>query len=132
MVASIFRIKARPLVPGAGEGRILYVDALSFYGEVDPVRGKLVDGRYVKGRVLVIGRVRGSTVGSYTIYGLRFYGNAPSAIIVVGEADPIVVAGAVMAGIPLYDRAAGIDERAEGGFATFREDGLINVVLDDG
>jgi len=35
---------------------------------------------------------------------LRYYNNAPLAIVVEGEADPIAVAGCVMAKLPLVDK----------------------------
>jgi len=122
-------IRARPLLPGEGEGEAVVVEALSFYGEVDPREGRLNDGRSITERVLLIGRVRGSTVGSYIVYGLRYYGKAPRAIIVEGDADPIVVAGAVMAGIPLYDRARGILTAArDGDVIRYARDGTIRIV----
>ena len=62
----------------------------------------LRDGRSIVGRILVIGRARGSTVGSYIIYALKQNGKAPKAIIVAGEPDPIIITGAILAGIPLY------------------------------
>jgi len=121
-------VRARPLLPGEGSGEAVVVEALSFYGEVDPREGRLTDGRSIAGRVLVIGRVRGSTVGSYIVYGLRYYGKAPRAIIVEGDADPILVAGAVMAGIPLYDRAEGILAAArDGDLIRYARDGTIRV-----
>jgi len=121
-------IRARPLLPGEGVGEAVVVEALSFYGEVDPREGRLHDGRSIVGRVLVIGRVRGSTVGSYIVYGLRYYGKAPKAIIIEGDADPIVVAGAVMAGIPLYDKAEGVLAVArDGSTVSYARDGSIRV-----
>ena len=97
----------RALVEGKAkvEGAVVKVShPLSFLGEVDPKEGKLYDGREIKDKVLVIKGVRGSTVGSYVIYALRYYNKAPSAILIEGEADPIVVAGCVMADVPLADR----------------------------
>ena len=94
------------------EGEVVKVDHhLSFLGEVDPKAGTLYDGRSIKGRILVIKGVRGSTVGSYVIYALRYYDNAPRAIVVEGEADPIVVAGCVMARVPLVDKVGDVDAR---------------------
>jgi predicted aconitase with swiveling domain len=96
--------RGRPLVPGDASGEAVVVrGAISFYGDVDPARGVLADGRSIAGRVLVAERSRGSTVGSYVILGLKYNGVAPAAIL-MGEAEPIVVAGAVLAGIPLVDR----------------------------
>ncbi len=119
-------IRARPIIPGSGEAPVVAVDSLSFYGEVDAERGVLADGRSIAGRVLVIGRLRGSTVGAYVVYGLRYYSKAPAAIIVESRADPIVVAGAVLAGIPLFDMAEGALEAAKrASSARFSEDGVI-------
>jgi len=69
---------ARVLVPGEGCAPAVAVESLSFYGEVDAETGRLRDGRSVAGRVLYIGRVRGSTVGAYVIYGLKYHGVAHS------------------------------------------------------
>jgi len=99
-MARIF--KGRVLVEGEAEGPAVVVDAISFYGDVDPERGVLVDGRRLRGAILVARRSRGSTVGSYIIYALREYGNAPKAIV-MGKSEPIVIAGAVLADIPLVD-----------------------------
>jgi predicted aconitase with swiveling domain len=48
---------------------------------------------------------KGSTVGSYVIYGLMKYGNAPAAII-NSETETIVAVGVILSGIPCID---GID-----------------------
>ncbi len=113
------RIEAlgRPLVPGKARGEAVVVrGAISFYGDVDPEKGLLRDGRSLAGKVLVAERSRGSTVGSYVIMGLRYSGYAPAAILMV-EAEPIVVAGAVLAGVPLVDRLpAGILDRIRDGW----------------
>jgi predicted aconitase with swiveling domain len=104
-------------------GEVVKVDhALSFLGEVDPKEGKLYDGRKIKDKVLVIKGVRGSTVGSYVIYALRYYNNAPKAVVVEGEADPIVVAGCVMADVPLADRVGETD---------LKDGDLVEVVFED-
>ncbi len=90
----------KQLVGGAAKGPAVFVEAVSFYGDVNPVTGALADGRSVKGRVLVAIRPRGSTVGSYVIYALRVNGVAPAAIV-MSRVDPIVVTGCVLASIPL-------------------------------
>ncbi|HIQ23887.1 MAG TPA: DUF126 domain-containing protein [Pyrodictium delaneyi] len=99
------RFELRGLVEGRAAGETLVVRGrLSFYGEVDPEKGILVDGRSIAGRILVMEGGRGSTVGPYILYALSRRRLAPSAIVVV-EAEPILVAGAVMAAVPL---AAGL------------------------
>lgn len=100
------RFKARVLVglPGAIEGDLVVYDSLSFYGEVDPKTGRSVDGRSLRDKVVAIRRSRGSTVGSYIIYGLKESGVAPKAIV-MGRAEPIVITGCVLSEVPLLDGA---------------------------
>ncbi len=94
--------RGRVLVEGEAEGPALVINSISFYGDVDPERGVLADGRSIEGRILVARRSRGSTVGSYVIYALKEYGKAPKAIL-MGRSEPIVIAGAVLSNIPLID-----------------------------
>ncbi len=94
--------KGRVLVEGEAEGEAVVVESISFYGDVDPERGILADGRSIEGKILVARRSRGSTVGSYVIYALKEYGKAPKAIL-MGRSEPIVIAGAVLSNIPLVD-----------------------------
>ncbi len=95
---------------GKIEGKAVVVKhRLSFLGEVDPMKGTLYDGREIKDKVLVIKGVRGSTVGAYVIYGLRYYNKAPRAIVVMEEVDPIVLSGCVMANIPLVDKVGQLE-----------------------
>jgi len=107
-------LKGRQLVPGRALGEAVFTEALSFYGDVDPNTGLLRDGRSVAGKVVVALRPRGSTVGSYVIYALRANGLAP-APIVMSRVDPIIVAGCVLASIPLgLGGARGWAEVSEG------------------
>ena len=94
--------RGRPIVPGNVEGEAVVIDSISFYGDVDPEKGVLYDGRSIEGKMLVARKSRGSTVGSYIIYSLKLHGKAPKAIL-LGKSEPIVITGAVLAGIPLYD-----------------------------
>ncbi len=81
---------------------------LSFLGGVDPATGTVIEsghplhGRSIAGRVLVFPHGKGSTVGSYVLYGLARNGVAPAAIV-NEEAETIIAAGALIAGIPLVD-----------------------------
>ena len=79
---------------------------MSFLGGVDPKTGLVVEkdhdleGMCVAGRVLCFPHGKGSTVGSYVLLALKKRGLAPAGI--VNElADPIVVVGAIIAGIPM-------------------------------
>lgn len=56
----------------------------------------------MSGKVLAFNYGKGSTVGSYVMYALSRSGHAPAAII-NADAEPIIVIGAIMAGIPMID-----------------------------
>ncbi len=108
------RIKGRPTSKGIAEGEVLSTDeAITFLGGVDSEtgivveRGHELEGKSVAGKVLVFPRGKGSTVGSYVIYGLKKNGKAPAAIINL-EAEEIVATGAILANIPMLDS---IEER---------------------
>ena len=104
------RIRARGLSRGTGRGEILNSpEPISFLGGVDPETGEVIErghplaGKRVGGRVLVFPHGKGSTVGSYVLYALARNGRAPAALV-NAEAEPIIVVGAIIAGIPLVDR----------------------------
>ncbi|MCC5990168.1 MAG: DUF126 domain-containing protein [Thermosphaera sp.] len=83
---------------------VLINQYLSFFGEVDPVKGVVrTDTGEVEiaGKVLVFKGSRGSTVGSYVIYALR-KNNVNPCCMIVKEVEPILIAGCVLAGIPLF------------------------------
>jgi len=82
---------------------------ISFLGGVDPKTGEITErdhdlrGENVKGKVLCFPHGHGSTVGSYVLYSLAKRGLGPRAIVNEG-ADPVVVAGAIIANIPIVDQ----------------------------
>jgi predicted aconitase with swiveling domain len=88
------------------EGEVVKVSTLSFLGDVDKDRGVVVSvdsgcvGCSIAGKILVVERFRGSTVGTYVMYSLCRRGLAPKAIL-CSEPDPVVVAGAALCGIPI-------------------------------
>jgi len=96
--------RCKPIVEGYAEGEALVLNRpISFLGEVDPKTGVLrVDSveEKIKDKILVFPHGKGSTVGSYVIYGLKRYNNKPKAIINL-VADPVIVIGCVFAEIPL-------------------------------
>ncbi|MDD3492241.1 MAG: DUF126 domain-containing protein [Candidatus Thermoplasmatota archaeon] len=102
-------MKARAIYPGEAEGEALVSpEPIGFYGGIDAATGVVIEkgspleGECVKGRVLVFPCGKGSTVGSYVIYGLQKNGVAPAAII-NRETETIVATGAILAGIPCVD-----------------------------
>lgn len=103
-------IRCRTISKGYGEGYALVSPKpISFFGQIDRTTGVVCDenhplyGESIAGKVLVFQSGRGSTVGSYVIYGLAKRGKAPSAMICM-EAEPIVAVGAIISGIPMVDR----------------------------
>ena len=101
---------ARTLVPGTAEGRALVLDEpLSFWGGVDPETGDITDFRHpqhgasVTGRILVMPSGRGSSSSSSVLAESIRAGTAPAAIV-LGEADPILALGAIVAR-ELYGKA---------------------------
>ena len=95
--------EARTLVAGAAEGRVLVLDEpLSFWGGVHPGTGDIIDGRHpqhganVAGRILVMRSGRGSSSSSSVLAEAIRAGTAPAAIV-LGEADPILALGAIVA-----------------------------------
>ncbi len=120
----------RGLVEGYARGSLLvYPGYVAFYGEIDPRKGILKPvNSPLKGRILVIRGVRGSTVGPYILYALAKKGLAPAGII-VEHADPLVVTSAVMANIPLA-ASSKITERVENGVeAELKVDGDGSGIL---
>ncbi len=105
-------MKGRIINPGNAEGKALVSEEpISFYGGIDPKTGLVIEkghpleGKNVKDRILVFPTSKGSTVGSYVIYGLKKNRVAPKAII-NRETETIVATGVILADIPCID---GID-----------------------
>jgi len=112
-------MKGRTIYPGKAEGEaIISKEPIGFYGGIDMKTGIVIEkgheleGKCVKDKILVFPYGKGSTVGSYVIYGLKKNGVAPRAII-NKETETIVATGAILAGIVCVD---GIDiERIKDG-----------------
>jgi predicted aconitase with swiveling domain len=95
--------EGRTLVAGTAEGPALVLDEpLSLWGGLDPGTGEIVDVRHpqrgenVTGRVLVMPSGRGSSSSSSVLAEAIRAGTAPAAIV-LGEADPILPLGAIVA-----------------------------------
>jgi len=102
-------IDAEPITEGQGRGEVLRSDVpISFYGAVEPDTGEFIEdghpleGENIAGKVLVFPRGKGSTVGSYVLYGLANNDCAPAAII-NEETETIVATGAILGEIPCLD-----------------------------
>jgi len=106
------KMSGRAINPGEAEGEaIVSKEPVGFYGNIDMKTGVIIEkghpleGVCISGKVFVFPNGKGSTVGSYVIYGLRKNGVAPLAII-NKETETIVATGVILADIPCLD---GID-----------------------
>ncbi len=103
-------IKGRGISEGTGKGEVIILkEPFGFYGNIDPKTGIIIEkgnpleGVCIKDKVFVFPNGKGSTVGSYVIYGLKKNGVAPSAIINL-ETETIVATGVILAEIPCVDK----------------------------
>jgi len=103
-------MKGRTISPGKAEGEaIVTTEPIGFYGGIDIETGIVIEkghpleGKSVKGKILVFPCGKGSTVGSYVIYGIKKNGVAPAGIV-NKETETIVATGVILAGIPCIDQ----------------------------
>jgi predicted aconitase with swiveling domain len=102
-------LKGRTISKGVAEGEaITTTQPISFYGGVDPDTSEIIEkghelqGKKVKGKILVFPNGKGSTVGSYTIYRMKKNGTAPAGII-NKECETVVAVGTIISEIPCVD-----------------------------
>jgi len=100
-------IRCRGLVGGQAEGVALVARCtLSFWGEVDPVRGRVIasghplEGESLRGKVLVIESTKGSSATPLVIGLAAREGNAPRAFVNT-RVDALAVLGCVVNQIPM-------------------------------
>lgn len=103
-------MKGRMISPGKVEGEaIVSPDPIGFYGGIDAKTGIVIEkghpleGKCVTDKILVFPCGKGSTVGSYVIYGLKKNGVATKGIV-NKETETIVATGVILAGIPCVDQ----------------------------
>ena len=103
-------LKGRIISKGVAEGEALTTSQpISFYGGVDPDTGVIIEkgheleGKKVKGKILVFPNGKGSTVGSYTLYRMKKNDMAPAGII-NKECETVVAVGAIISEIPCIDK----------------------------
>lgn len=96
--------------PGKVEGiALVSTEPIGFYGGIDLSTGVVIEkghpleGQSVKGKILVFPCGKGSTVGSYVIYGINKNGVGPAGIV-NRETETIVATGVILAGIPCIDQ----------------------------
>lgn len=97
------------IVAGDAEGPAMVTTENLAFSLVDPATGIVRQpghpwlGLSVAGKVLFFPSGKGSSSGSYWLLNLGEEGNAPAAIVNT-QTDAVIVAGAVLAGIPLLHR----------------------------
>jgi predicted aconitase with swiveling domain len=96
-------LRADVQIAGIAEGPVLKLQKpISFWGGVDQKSGRIADPRHpdhpasVKGTVLVLPGMIGSSSSSYVMAELMMDGNAPAALI-LPEADAILALGVTVA-----------------------------------
>jgi predicted aconitase with swiveling domain len=102
--------KGTGLVSGTAEGSALVArEGIAFNLGVDERTGVVIEpghpleGQSVAGRVVVCPGGKGSSAGSFSLLQLAARGLAPAAIVNV-QAEAVIIAGAVLARIPLVHR----------------------------
>jgi len=100
-------IRCRGLVKGQAEGEALVAPTtLSFWGEVDPLTGRVLaeghplQGQCLGGKVLVIESTKGSSATPLVIGLAHGEGNAPAAFVNT-NIDALAVLGCVVNRIPM-------------------------------
>ncbi len=103
------RLRATPVIRGRGEGPALVsAEAVSFWGDVDPASGRVVNPRHplhgerLEGRVLVVPNGRGSCTTSNILLELIRTDQAPAAIV-CRAVEPVLAVGPLV-GEALYGR----------------------------
>ncbi len=103
-------MKGRTINQGKAEGEaIVSTEPIGFYGGIDAKTGIVIEkgheleGKCVTDKILVFPCGKGSTVGSYVLYGLKINGAAPAAIV-NKETETIVATGVILADIPCVDQ----------------------------
>jgi len=103
-------MKGRIISPGRIEAEaIVSTEPIGFYGGIDIKTGVVIEkghpleGETITGKILVFPCGKGSTVGSYVIYGLHKNDVGPAGII-NSETETIVATGVILAGIPCVDK----------------------------
>jgi predicted aconitase with swiveling domain len=104
----VIELKGRIISKGQVEAEAIVSDApISFLGGVNE-DGIITDkenelyGQSIKDKIFVFPTGKGSTVGSYVIYGLAKKGILKG--IINKECEPIVATGAILGKIPMVDK----------------------------
>ena len=102
-------LRGTAIVEGEAAGAAMVTAENLAFSLVDPATGIVRQpghpwfGLSVAGKVLFFPSGKGSSSGSYWLLNLGDEGNAPAAIVNT-QTDAVIIAGAVLAGIPLLHR----------------------------
>jgi predicted aconitase with swiveling domain len=103
---TVIKLRGRRVAGGTAKGEALVTtQQISFEGGIDSSsgivkeRGHELEGKNVKGKILVFPRGKGSSEGALKLYDMSVQGTSPAAIINV-ETEPIIAIGAVLGKIP--------------------------------
>jgi predicted aconitase with swiveling domain len=126
-------MKGRIISPGKSKGNaIVSNEPIGFYGGVDINTGIIIEKNHplenksIKDKILVFPCGKGSTVGSYVIYGLKKNKVAPLGII-NEETETIVATGVILAGIPCIDKID-ISKISDGDLLSLdAENGIVEI-----
>ena len=112
-MAGTIEIRCRGLVKGKAQGEALVAPTtLSFWGEVDPVSGRVIaaghplEGETLRGKILVIQSTKGSSATPLVIGLAHSEGNAPAAFVNT-RVDCLAVLGCVVNQIPMVAELEG-------------------------
>jgi predicted aconitase with swiveling domain len=104
------KMEGRIIKFGEVEGEaIVSFEPIGFLGGVDPETGTIIEkghpleGKSIKGKILVFPTGKGSTVSSYTLYKMKKNNTSPLGII-NEECEPIVAVGAIISNIACVDK----------------------------
>lgn len=98
--------------PGSGEGEVLHLAPVSFWGGVDPETGRIIDvshpqrGQSMAGRIVVMPHGKGSS-GASSVLAEPIRGDMAPAGLVLKAKDCILLTGAIV-GSQLYGKACPI------------------------
>lgn len=131
-MAGKIEIKCRGLVGGTAEGEALVArSVLSFWGEVDPMTGRVIasghplEGQALGGKILVIPSTKGSSATPLVIGLAHQEGNAPAAFVNT-HVDALAVLGCVVNRIPM------VAELEQDPFALIQTGDRVRVDADAG
>lgn len=125
-------VYGQSMMAGTAAGTLLWSDVgLSFWGGIDPASGIVIDqhhplnGRCVRDAVLAIPAGRGSCTGSSVMLELLLSGNAPSALVLAGR-DDILLLGVLVAKV-MFGRSMAVVTLSPQDFESLRHVDVIAV-----